>query len=155
MREKPKQQIRVWAMFCHLSALFAWMLLFFLVFLGIPLYLPLNILFPLVIWRLNKFKSPWIDFQGKEALNFQISLTMYILIVIILSLLMMLIMFGIALINNSTGKEIKTVLNILLSLWLGLTGLMILLQLFLVNFAAMKAYKGKHYRYPVTIRFLR
>lgn len=155
MREKPKQQIRVWAMFCHLSALFAWMLLFFLVFLGIPLYLPLNILFPLIIWRFNKFKSPWIDFQGKEALNFQISLTIYILIVIILSLLIMLTMFGIALINNSTGEEIQTVLNILLLLWLGLTAFMIILQLFLVNFAAMKAYKGKHYRYPVTIRFLR
>ncbi|MBD2339819.1 DUF4870 domain-containing protein [Calothrix sp. FACHB-156] len=155
MREKPNQQIRIWAMFCHLSALFAWMLLFCLLFLGIPLYLPLNILFPLLIWRFNKLKSPWIDFQGKEALNFQISLTLYILLVIILSLLILFIIFGIALINNGTGQVIKTVLDTLLLLWLGLTALMIMLQLFLVNFAAIKAYKGKHYRYPGTIRFLK
>jgi uncharacterized Tic20 family protein len=155
MREKPKQQMRIWAMFCHLSALLAWMLLFFLVFLGIPLYLPLNILLPLIIWRFNKAKSPWIDFQGKESLNFQISLTFYILIVIILSLLLMLTICGIALATNSTGKEVKSLLDALLMLWFVLTSSMIILQLFLVNFAALKAYKGEHYRYPWTIRFLR
>ncbi|BAY11644.1 DUF4870 domain-containing protein [Calothrix sp. NIES-2098] len=155
MREKPKPQMRIWAMFCHLSALLAWILLFFLVFLGIPVYLPLNILVPLIIWRLKKAKSPWIDFQGKESLNFQISLTVYILIVIIISLLLMLTICGIAITTNSTGKEIKTLLDTLLFVWLLLTSSMILLQLFLVNFAAMKAYKGEHYRYPWTIRFLR
>ncbi|MDZ7963080.1 MAG: DUF4870 domain-containing protein [Aulosira sp. DedQUE10] len=155
MREKPKRQMLIWAMFCHLSALLAWMLLFGLVFLGIPLYLPLNILFPLIIWRFNKVKSPWIDFQGKESLNFQISLTLYILIIIIVSLLMMLTICGIAVTTNSTGKEIKTLLDTLLLLWFLLSSSMIILQLFLVNFAAIKAYKGEHYRYPWTIRFLR
>ncbi|BAY60067.1 hypothetical protein NIES22_01240 [Calothrix brevissima NIES-22] len=155
MREKPKKQMRIWAMFCHLSALCAWMLLFFLVFLGIPLYLPLNILFPLIIWRWNKSKSPWVDFQGKESLNFQISLTVYILIIIILSLLMLLTICGIAITTNSTGQEIKAFLDILLFLWFAITSLMILLQIFLVTFAAVKAYKGEHYRYPWTVRFLR
>ncbi|BAY27753.1 hypothetical protein NIES2100_75780 [Calothrix sp. NIES-2100] len=155
MREKPQQQMRVWAMFCHLSALLAWMLLFFLVFLGIPLYLPLNIFLPLIIWRLYKTKSSWVDFQGKESLNFQISLTFYILIVIIVSLLMMLTICGIAVTTNSTGKEIQTLLDTLLMVWLSLTSVMILIQFFLVNFAAFKAYKGEHYRYPWTIRFLR
>lgn len=155
MREKPKQKTRIWAMFCHLSALLAWMLLFLLVFLGIPLYLPLNILLPLIIWRFNKAKSPWIDFQGKESLNFQISLTFYILIVIIISLLLMLTICGIALTTNSTGKEVKSLFDTLLIVWFMLTSSMIILQLFLVNFAALKAYNGEHYRYPWTIRFLR
>ncbi|MBD2356760.1 DUF4870 domain-containing protein [Tolypothrix sp. FACHB-123] len=155
MREKPKRQIRIWAMFCHLSALLAWMLLFFLVFLGIPLYLPLNIFLPLIIWRFNKAKSSWVDFQGKESLNFQISLTLYILIIILISLLMLLTICGIAVTTNSTGQEIKTLLDTLLFVWFGITSIMILLQLFLVSFASFKAYKGEHYRYPWTVRFLR
>lgn len=155
MREKPKQQTRIWAMFCHLSALLAWIILFLLVFLGIPLYLPLNILLPLIIWRFNKAKSPWVDFQGKESLNFQISLTLYILMVIIVSLLLLLTICAIAITTNSTGKEVTTVLNTLLMVWLVLTSVMIILQSFLVNLAAFKAYKGEHYRYPWTIRFLR
>lgn len=78
MREKPKQQMRIWATFCHLSALLRWILLVFLVFIGIPLYLPLNLLAPLIIWRFKKKQYPWIDFQGKESINFQIFLTLYI-----------------------------------------------------------------------------
>ncbi len=70
MKEKPKQQMRIWAMLCHFSALVGWILLFFLVFLGIPLYLPLNILPPLIIWHFKKSQYPWIDLQGKESLNF-------------------------------------------------------------------------------------
>ena len=155
MREKPQQQMRVWAMFCHISALLAWMLLFFLVFIGIPLYLPLNILFPLLIWRFYRKKSPWVNFQGKESLNFQISLTFYLLIVIIISLLLILTICGIAITTNSTGQEIQTLLNTLVWVWFLFTSLMILIQIFLVNFAAFKAYKGEHYRYPWTIRFLR
>jgi len=31
----------------------------------------------------------------------------------------------------------------------------LILQLFLVIFAAIKAYNGEHYRYPLTIRVLR
>ncbi|WP_017651493.1 DUF4870 domain-containing protein [Fortiea contorta] len=155
MKEKPKPQQRLWAMFCHFSALLAWILLFGLVFLGIPLYLPLNIFVPFVIWQLNKAKSPWIDFQGKEALNFQISLTFYTLIVIIVSLLTMLIICAIAVTSNSGGNQLKTVLNSLIVVWFYLTTIILVTQLFLVNFAAAKAYNGQYYRYPLTLRFLR
>jgi uncharacterized protein len=155
MKDKPKQQMRIWAMFCHASALLAWILLFLLVFLGIPLYLPLNILLPLIIWQLNKVKSPWVDFQGKEALNFQISLTFYTLIVVIISLLVMLIICAFSLATNQAGNEVKMVLDSLIFVWFSLTIIMLLLQLFLVNFAAIKAYNGEHYRYPLTIRLLR
>jgi uncharacterized protein len=32
---------------------------------------------------------------------------------------------------------------------------LLLLQLFVVSFAAIKAYNGEHYRYPLTMRVLR
>ncbi|MBW4565236.1 MAG: DUF4870 domain-containing protein [Mojavia pulchra JT2-VF2] len=155
MKQKPEQRMRIWAMLCHFSALLAWILLFSLIFIGIPLYLPINILVPLIVWRFNKAKSPWIDFQGKESLNFQITLTFYILFVVIISLLLMLIIFGIAIVTHSSGKEVKIVLDALVFMWLSLTLSMLAFQLALVSFASAKAYKGEHYRYPWTIRFLR
>ena len=155
MREKTQQQVCVWAMLCHFSALTAWMLLVFLIFIGIPLYMPLNILAPLIVWRLKKAQHPWIDFQGKESLNFQLSLTMYALIVITISLFFVLTTFGMALISNLTGNQVKTVLDSLVIIFFSWIVIMLLLQLFLVNFSAIKAYKGQHYRYPFTIRFLR
>ncbi|MBE9038597.1 DUF4870 domain-containing protein [aff. Roholtiella sp. LEGE 12411] len=155
MREKPKHEMRVWAILCHISALLGWLLLFFLVFAGIPLYLPINIFAPLLVWRFKKAQYPWINLQGKESLNFQISLSFYTLIVIILSLVLVVTSCGVAVTSNSTVNEIKTTLDGLLVMFMSLILLVMLLQSFLVTFAAIKAYKGEHYRYPLTIRVLR
>lgn len=155
MREKPTQQVRVWAMLCHLSALLAWILLFALIVSGMPLFLPLNILAPLTIWQLRKIKYPWVDFQGRESLNFQLSLTFYMIVFIIISLLIVLTSFGIAIISNGIINQVSTVLNSLLFIWISLITTLFLLQLFLVTFAATKAYNGEHYRYPFTLRVLR
>ncbi|BBD58243.1 hypothetical protein NIES2109_10150 [Nostoc sp. HK-01] len=155
MRKQVQKQMRTWAMLCHISALVAWLLLFGLVFLGIPLYLPLNILLPLIIWRLKKSQYPWIDFQGRESLNFQISLTLYTLIIIIFSLLLVLGSCGIAITTNGAVNEIKSVLDGLLLVWTFLIFGLLFLQSFLVTFAAIKAYHGEHYRYPLTMRILR
>jgi len=155
MKTQDKQQMRTWAMLCHFSALLSWLLLFGLVFLGIPLYLPLNILIPLGIWQLKKNKYPWIDFQGRESLNFQISLTLYTLMFIIISLLIFIASCGIAITTNGAVNEVKTVLDGLLLAWMFLIIILLLLQSFLVSFAAIKAYHGEHYRYPFTIRIIR
>lgn len=155
MRENSKQQIRIWAMLCHLSALL-WIPLAGLLFFGIPLYLPfLNIVGPLIIWLWKKTQDPWIDFQGKESLNFQLSLTVYTLIVIVISLFMLLTTCGVAVTTNVTSKHIEIIFNSLLAILAILVSLLTGVQLILVNFAAMRAYKGQHYRYPFTIRFLR
>ena len=154
MRENPKQQIRIWAMLCHLSALL-WVPLASFLFLGIPLYLPfLNILGPLIIWQWKKTQNPWIDFQGKESLNFQLSLTVYALIVIVISLFLVLTTCGIALTTDLMAKHLKTVFNSLLVVLGIFISLIMLSQLIFVNLAAIKAYNGQHYRYPFTIRFL-
>ncbi|MEM7554715.1 MAG: DUF4870 domain-containing protein [Cyanobacteria bacterium P01_A01_bin.84] len=155
MRNKFLKQMRFWGMLCHLSAIAAWMLVIYLLFIGVPLYLPLNILAPLIIWRYKKAQYPWIDFQGKESLNFQISLTLYTLVFIIISLLILLVTFGVSIISNNIFTQVQPIFNGLLigSLILILGELSF--QLFVVNFAAIKAYKGEHYRYPFTIRLLR
>ncbi|MBN3898189.1 MAG: DUF4870 domain-containing protein [Nostoc sp. NOS(2021)] len=155
MREKPKQQMRIWAMLCHFSALLGWILLFFLVFIGIPLYLPLNLLAPFLIWRFKKAQYPWIDFQGKESLNFQITWTLYTLIFMAISLLLVLTSFSLAVTTNSSVNEVKITLDSLLIVFLSLILLILIVQSFVVTFAAIKAYNGEHYRYPFTMRILR
>jgi uncharacterized protein len=155
MRQKPKQQMRIWAVLCHLSALLGWILLVFLVFIGIPLYLPLNLLAPLIIWRFKKAQYPWINLQGKESLNFQLSLTLYTLIVIAISLILLLTSLSLVVTKSGSANEMKNTLDGLLILLVSLFSFKLVLQLFLVTFASIKAYNGEHYRYPLTIRILR
>ena len=58
--------VRTWAMLCHMAAL-AWFI--------IP---PIgHLLGPLTIWLLKRREYPSVNEHGKEAINFQISLTLY------------------------------------------------------------------------------
>ena len=52
---------RMWAMFCHLGTLATWF----------PFA---NVIIPMTIWLVKKETSPLVNDQGKEALNFQISM---------------------------------------------------------------------------------
>ena len=65
---QPTKDERTWAMLCHFSA-----------FAG--LIFPFgNFLAPLIIWLIKKDEMPFVEDQGKEILNFQISMTIYLLI---------------------------------------------------------------------------
>src|SRR5438067_4606520 len=75
---------RLWAMLAHLSG-----------FLGHFLPGIGNIAGPLVIWILKKDRFAFVDDQAKEALNFQISATIYCVLVpaLVLGLCFLLIGF--------------------------------------------------------------
>lgn len=107
---------RMWAMFTHLSALPG-----SFVVIG-------SIVLPLVIWQIQKEKSAFVDFHGKEAVNFNITIA----IAAAVSFLLMLILIGIFLI------------------WVvGLVWLVFTI------IAAVKANNGEYYKYPVSIRFIK
>lgn len=106
-----------WAMFSHLSALLG--------FIGIPLA---NIIAPLVMWQIKKDTMPFGSEQAKEALNFQISMTIYGLIAAALCL----ILIGFVLLPIIFVAAI--VLTIL---------------------AGIKAGDGHAYRYPMTMRLVK
>jgi uncharacterized protein len=57
----PTKNERTWAMLCHLSVV------------G-QLFLPILMLGPLLIWLMKGDELPFVKQQGKEALNFQITL---------------------------------------------------------------------------------
>jgi uncharacterized Tic20 family protein len=86
-----------------------------------------NFIGPIVIWQLKKNESEFVVDQAKEALNFQISLIIYLFI----SFLLIFIFIGIF-------------------LMIGL----VLFSLIVVIVAGVKANSGEYYRYPMCIRLI-
>jgi uncharacterized protein len=109
-------QVRTWCVLCHASAL-----------LGLFFHFFGHLLGPLIVWLIKRDLSPEIDANGKESLNFQISMLIYEIIAGILCI----IFIGIP---------------ILIALWI--------LNTVFVIIASFKTSEGKFYRYPFTIRFL-
>jgi len=115
---------RQWAMFAHLSALVGGV-----VTTGWGAFIG-----PLVIWMIKKDTMPFVDDQAKEALNFNISVG-----IIFLALLLMSIMtLGIGLIIAIPAWFIVGIG------WLVVTII-----------AAIKANEGVAYRYPLTLRLIK
>lgn len=104
---------RNWGALSHLSA--------FILFIGIPSFVG-----PLVVW-LFKRDDVFAGDQAKEALNFNISMTIYFLA----SLLAILLLVGIVLVP------------VVAIAWFVLTIV-----------ATIRASNGTYYRYPATIRFI-
>ena len=111
----PSKDEKTWGMLCHIST-----------FCG--MIIPLgNILAPLIIWLIKKEDLPFVADQGKEVLNFQISMVIYFIIAIILCFLLI-------------GIPI-------------LIGLFIF-DIIITIIATINANEGKYYRYPITIHFI-
>lgn len=87
-----------------------------------------NILGPLLIWLLKKDQSLAVEEHSREALNFQISISIYFLIASVL---------------------IVAVVGIVL------LPILIIVHIFLMIKAALAADRGRFYVYPVTIRFIK
>ncbi|KEO83407.1 DUF4870 domain-containing protein [Tumebacillus flagellatus] len=109
-------EARTFAMLCHLSALAGYIIPF-----G-------NIIGPLVFWLLKRDQHAFVNDQGKEALNFQISMLLYVIVAGILCLVF---------------------IGLILLPIIGIATLVLLI------IAGVKAYGGEAYRYPFTIRFLK
>lgn len=113
---QPGQNARQWAMFCHCSAFFG-------------LIFPFgNLLGPLIVWQLKRESDPFIDAQGKEALNFQITVA----IAAMVSVLLMVVVIGFPLLLLvGVGALVLTIIG------------------------GVKANEGRDYRYPFTWRLLK
>lgn len=103
------------AMFCH-----------FLAFAGI--IVPFGaIIGPLVLWLIKKDQSEFINYHGKEAINFSITMTIVVVVCAIL---------------------IMAVVGILL------LPLALMLWLVFIIVAGIKANEGEYYRYPFSLRLI-
>jgi uncharacterized protein len=108
--------VRMWGMFCHLASLAG---------LVVPVG---NIIGPLVIWLIKKDQMPFVDDQGKESLNFQITMT----IAMVVAGALMCVFVGFILLPAVAIVDI--VFTII---------------------ATIKANGGIRYRYPMTLRLIK
>jgi len=95
----------------------------------------LNWAAPLILWLIKRTESGELDRVGKEVLNFQISYTLYSLVLGLIAALLTLILVGLLL------------LPVLFILW-------VLWMIFMIV-GAFKASSGEFYSYPATIRFVK
>ena len=116
MTQDMTQDDRTWGMLAHLAA-FA----FFICPFG-------NVVGPLIIWLVKRDQSEFVADQGREALNFNISVTLAALICGALVLVFIGILLGVA----------------LFIFWLAMTIV-----------AGIKAGEGVRYRYPFTLRLIK
>ena len=107
---------RTWALICHLSALAGYVIPF-----G-------NILGPLVVWMVKKDSHAFVDEQGKEAVNFQITVTL----AVVVSVILIFVLIGFFLL-----------------------AIVAVYALVMMIIAAMKVNEGENYRYPYTLRLIK
>ena len=126
-----------------------------------------NLIMPLILWSINKEKSEFIDKHGKQAINFQISLLLYT--IIIGSLTIPLFLFGVLHsidfpwfwnfydydfdFHLSHRDSFSAVLFVLI---LGLLALgVFIFEIIFIVIATSKANQGEPFKYPITINFLK
>ncbi len=121
-------------MLCHLAALAG-------------IHTPFgNVIGPLVVWLIKRNDSPAVDRDGKESLNFQLSMSIYFSAGVFA--------FVLAVALSFLAKD-KGMLTFLPLAAIGIVMLWMLSNLVLVVVASIKASKGEAFRYPLTIQFLR
>ncbi|MDL5512333.1 DUF4870 domain-containing protein [Arenibacter sp. M-2] len=131
-----------------------------------------NFLLPLVLWTVNKKDYNFVDQNGKQALNFQISLLLYSIILGIFTIpfligiipeIFHLVHFNFANFNEFNGLNFDfnfQPFHLGKFLWpLGIAGVA-QLGLFLVNIvytilATIRTSEGLDFKYPISIPFIK
>ena len=83
---------------------------------------------PLIIWLIKKDQSPFVDEQGKEALNFQITVAIAMVV---------------------AGLSTAICIGIVLAPSVAIADLVLCIM------ACVAANKGEHYRYPLCLRLVK
>lgn len=115
--EKLDKTVRNWAMGCHMIALVG------LLGNGIGF-----VVGPMILWLIKREDHPFIDEQGKEAVNFQITMC----IALFISALLIFVAIGIVLLP-----------------------IVVIVDIVLTIIAGLKAADGEPYRYPFAIRLIK
>jgi len=132
--QAPPKNDNLLAALCHLTGLFTYLL----PFLG-------NFILLLIIWAVKRKDSPLIDESGKAALNFQISMLIYLAIGVV-------------------ACGISFLLFAIVRMDILVIGMMAMAGVFLIFYnifycvfiilAAITASEGRVYNYPLAIRFI-
>ena len=105
-----------------------------------------------------KKRSPFLDAHGKEAVNFNLSYTLYALI---LTLTFIPFAIGVFFRNLNSFNDFYINFDFTTNIILGfiglgtVTGIIYLAGIALVIIASLKAKEGENYKYPFTIKFIK
>ncbi len=125
-----------------------------------------NYIFPILIWTSKKDKSEFVDYNGKQVLNFQLSLLLYSLTLIMIAVPTFLfsvlrnIPFDTLIhdenftINNFNFADNIGLLTVGILAVL-IFGLLKISEFFLIIYAAIKTSNGERFKYPITIPFIK
>lgn len=97
-----------------------------------------NIILPLVLWTAKKNESTFIDQHGKAAVNFQLSISLYVFLLIILFVPIAIFTLGLGVILIAVAIIPAIILKIVL-----------------IISASISASNGEYYDYPFTIEFIK
>ncbi|WP_341503996.1 DUF4870 domain-containing protein [Gallaecimonas sp. GXIMD4217] len=115
--DQMDNETRNWALACHAAS-----------FAGLIVPLFGSVLGPLIVWLMKREQHPYIDEQGKEALNFQITM----IIAYAMAAVLVVILIGILL------------------LWA-----LVIFDLIMVIMAMVKTANGEDFRYPISLRLVK
>jgi uncharacterized Tic20 family protein len=150
----PSTSERNTATFLHLSTLTQYLIPF-----G-------NYILPIIIWSAKKNESTFVDSNGKNVLNFQLSMLLYSLLalIIIIPIFIYSVIKGIV-INNIEEGEDFIVENLSFENASGfvILGIIVFLvfcfikivEFILIIYGSVKASNGEAYKYPLTISFIK
>ncbi|RAR75483.1 DUF4870 domain-containing protein [Flavobacterium aciduliphilum] len=145
---------RTWATVMHLSVLSQYFIPF-----G-------NFIIPILIWSTKKSESEFIDFNGKQVVNFQLSIFLYsllfalIAIPICIYLMWTNVSFRSAISHWDFETHQFTICHFSGMIWvaLGATVFFVILkviEILMVLNAAVQANQDEYYKYPFTIPFFK
>ena len=142
--QKPTPDETSHAAIIHISALSS--------LLGIPFG---SMVGPLITWMIWRNESSFVDENGKEALNFNLSIFLYQFLLLIIGLILFL-----SPVLSALATENPDPVSVVLSLpglWILVFGfgLLSLFRIILILVATIKAGNGEMFRYPLTIRLIK
>ena len=138
---QPSATERQWATAAHVAALLAAFLTSWMV--GIA-----GAVAALVVWMLVRDRYPFAAAHAREAVNFNLTMLIYAAVAFLIGLLLI----GATVLTLGIGALVTLPAGFVLLLAIAAIALMWLVCGII---AAMKAYDGQDYRYPLTIRLFR
>jgi hypothetical protein len=125
-----------------------------------------NFIFPIMIWSTKKDESEYINQQGKETINFQLSLFMYTLILALIAIPILLVTFfqhvsisdfkkgGDFVLDNFNPGDMNGFVIVGLMAIVAFI-FMKVAEFFLIIYASIKTSDGADFKYPLTISFIK
>ena len=125
-----------------------------------------NFIFPVMIWSSLKDKSEYVNKQGKETINFQLSLFLYMVVLCLIAVPILFVSVfqnvDFKTLNNGSDFVLENLHleNMSAIVAIAITAIIAFIMMkvaefFLIIYAAVKTSNGEDFKYPLTIPFIK